>query len=166
VRIVPFLLLLAVVLATPAAVLAERSAKGDGTLSVNNGNGKVTLVATRGIVFGRVASGTIKIVTAVGAEPAFEDFGTCAHPVVTDNSTTCKGSNLRFRFAPAKLDEIRIVGRGIDITAVGQGKGTIAGRGSLDDGTYALGGGALLPLPLVETKFTLGQATTLPGVGG
>jgi hypothetical protein len=164
VRIVPFFLLVAVVLATPATVLAERSAKGDGTLSVNDGNGRVTLVWTRGIVFGRVDSGMIKIVTASGDEPAFEDFGTCAHPVVTDSSTSCKGSNVRFRFVPGKLDEIRISGKGIDITAVGQGRGTIAGRGSFDDGTYSLGGGAVLPLPLVETRFTLGQALPV-GVG-
>ena len=161
-RIVPFLLLVAVVLTAPVAALAERSAKGDGTLTVTDGNGAVTFVATRGIVFGRVDIGTLKIVTT--DETAFEDFGTCVHPTVTDTTTTCKGANLRFRFVLAKADELRIYGRGIDITVVGQGRGTIAGRKTLDDGTYSLNGGLPLPLPAVETKFTLGQA--LPAIGG
>ena len=161
-KIVPFLLLIAVVLTAPVAALAERTAKGDGTLTVTDGNGAVTFVASRGIVFGRVDNGTIKIVTA--DETAFEDFGTCVRPSAVDTTTTCKGANLRFRFVLGKGDEIRIYGRGIDITAVGQGKGTIAGRRTLDDGTYSLNGGAPQPLPPVETKFTLGQV--LPVVGG
>ncbi len=162
-----FTLLVASALAVPASVLAEVSTKGDGTLSVNDGNGKISLTA-RGIVFGRMDSGKITIVDYNPddlAEPEF--FDTCKllrSP--TDTTTVCQGTGLRFRFAAGKFD-LRVSGRGINITAVGKGQGSIAGLGTLDDGTYSLNGAQFRDLPLLAAPFVLGQPAALPvGAGG
>jgi hypothetical protein len=142
-------------------VLAERAAKGDGTLSVRDGYGRLSLTLNRGIVFGRLDSGKITI----GIDSDFEDFGTCTFvPSLKDDTLTCKGTDLRFRFLTNHGDEIRVSsGHGINITAVGQGTGKIQGSlDALDVGTYSLNGSVYGDLPFVEKKFTLGT----PPVGG
>jgi len=154
VRKASFLLLIVAALAVPSVVLAERSAKGDGTLSVRGGYGKVALSLSRGIVFGRLDRGSI----TMGTDGDFEDFGTCDSSVAsTEGDTiTCKGSDLRFRFTTSNPDEIRIAGREINVTAVGQGAGKIKGSvDALDVGSYSLNGGVYSDLPLFEKKFTL-----------
>ena len=135
-------------------MLAERSAKGDGTLSVRDGYGLVGMSLNRGIVFGRVDTG--RIVVSVNSD--FEDFGTCGPAsTVKEDTVTCKGSDLRFRFTTSTLDDIRVVGKGINVTAVGQGTGRIKGStDALDVGSYSLNGGIYGDLPLLEKKFTLG----------
>ena len=157
VRKASFVLLVVAALAVPSVVLAERNAKGDGTLSVRSGYGSVALSLNRGIVFGRIDSGRI----TVGTDGDFEDFDTCTFvPSTKDDSITCRGSDLRFRFTTSKLDEIRVSGKEINVTAVGQGTGKIkASLDALDVGSYSLNGGVFAELPLFEKKFTLAAPT-------
>jgi hypothetical protein len=164
VRKASFLLLIVAALAVPSVVLADRAAKGDGTLSVRDGYGRLTLSLNHGIVFGRLDSGKI----TMDVDSDFEDFGTCTFaPGVKENTLSCKGTDLRFRFVTNHSDEIRVSsGKGINITAVGQGTGKVQGSlDALDVGTYSLNGGAYADLPFVEKKFTLGTAQTA-GSGG
>jgi hypothetical protein len=161
VRKASFLLLIVAALAVPSVVLADRTSKGDGTLSVRDGYGKMTLGLTRGIVFGRVDSGRVTI----DVDSDFEDFGTCTFQPSSKDTYTCRGNDLRFRFTTSKLDEIRVGGRGINVTAVGQGSGRIQGSlDALDVGTYSVNGSGYLDLPVLEKKFTLGVPP--PVVGG
>ena len=151
------ILLVTAALAGPSAVLAGTSAKGDGTLSVKDANGMVTLSA-RGIVFGRIENGWIRIVDyRPDDENTFEDFGTCAITRFPDDQTTvCRGTSLRFRFAAGKFD-LRLGGRRVNVTAVGKGTGTIdAADTAIDPWTYSVNGGPFESLPFVPASFTLG----------
>jgi hypothetical protein len=162
VRTASLLLLVVAALVAPSVVLAERTAKGDGTLSVRGGYGWVGLSLNRGIVFGRVASGRISF----GTDGDFEDFGTCdTPPTLKEDTFTCRGSDLRFRFTTSTLDEIRVSGKEINVTAVGQGTGKIKGNiDALDVGSYSLNGGVYADLPLFDwKKFTLAAPTALGG---
>jgi hypothetical protein len=159
------ILLLTAALAVPAAALAGTSTKGDGTLSVKDATGSVSLAA-RGIVFGRIESGLVRIVDYRPDDAnTFEDFGTCDITRFPDDQTTvCRGTGLRFRYAAGKFD-VRIAGRGVNITAVGKGTGSIDGSDTaLDPGTYSVNGGAFEPLPFFASTFVLGQPT--PAAGG
>jgi hypothetical protein len=153
------ILLVAGALVAPAAVLAGTTGKGDGTLSVRDGNGKVTLAA-RGVIFGRIDKG---YVTVVDYNPddanSFEDFGTCDRYVPKPDgvTTVCSGTDLRFRFAAGRFD-VRLGGRGINVTSVGKGTGTISATTTVfDPGTYSVNGDPFAALPDVSTAFTLGQ---------
>jgi hypothetical protein len=158
-----FLLLIGAALAVPPVVLAERVAKGDGTLSVKDGNGTVTLSLSHGIVFGRIASGRVRITDFKADdenEPEF--FGTCDNGNFAPNEvgvSFCRGKDLRFRFAAGRYD-LKILGsKGINITAVGQGTGSIVSAGATDgdDGTYSVNGKPYEDLPLLVEAFTLAQ---------
>jgi hypothetical protein len=151
------ILLVTAALAGPSAVLAETSTKGDGTLSVKDANGMITLSA-RGIVFGRIDNGWIRIVDyRPDDDNTFEDFGTCAITRFPDDQTTvCRGTSLRFRFAAGRFD-VRLGGRRVNVTAVGRGTGTIdAADTALDPGTYSVNGDAYEPLPFFASSFVLG----------
>lgn len=164
VRNVLLILLVGVALAAPAAVLAGTTGKGDGTLSIKDGSGKLTLTA-RGVVFGRLEKGYVTIVDyKPDDDNTFEDFGTCDRfvPKPDGVTTVCSGSDLRFRFAAGKFD-VRLGGRGINVTSVGRGTGTIsAAPTAFDPGTYSVNGDDYVPLPFVTTSFVLG----LPPVTG
>jgi hypothetical protein len=158
------ILLVTAALVGPSTVLAGTSTKGDGTLSVKDASGIVT-IAARGIVFGRVDNGWVRIVDYRPDDTnSFEDFGTCdITRFLDDHTTLCKGTGLRFRFAAGKFD-VRVGGRGLNLTAVGKGTGTIDGADTAPDpGTYSVNGGAFEPLPFFASSFVLGQPTPVAG---
>ena len=155
-----FLLLVLLALGLPVAGLAGTST-GDGTLSVEDGRGKVTLQA-RGGVIGRLERGTVTIYDLTpedGSIPAvFGDDQPVA--LVGENGIKYTGSNMRFRFIGGRY-RILIQGRGIDLSAVGKGFGTI--RGDVGQpGVYSLDGAdcrkerdSCKLLPEVEKRFSL-----------
>jgi hypothetical protein len=151
-------LLALLALALPVAGIAGA---GDGTLSVEDGRGKVTIQA-RGGVIGRVDRGTITIFDLTPGDanvPAV--FGDDLPPVlVGEAGIRYTGSGMRFRAIGGRY-RIVIQGRGIDLSAVGRGFGSIRGDvGQL--GVYSLDGSdcrndreACTLLPEVERRFLL-----------
>jgi hypothetical protein len=130
------LALLALVL--PVAALAAVDA-GEGTLSVEDGRGKVSLQA-RGGIFGRLDRGTV---TVYDTTPNDANF-----PVVTgadeaelflaDGGVRYRGAGIRFRVVGGGF-KLLIQGRGIDLSVVGKGSGFIEGD-TFEPGVYSLDG--------------------------
>ena len=164
------LALLALVL--PVAALAVPDA-GDGTLSVEDGRGKVTLQA-RGGVFGRLDRGTVVVHDTTPADNSF--------PVVTgadlpeaflaDGGVRYRGDGIRFRIIGGGF-KLQIVGRGIDLSVVGKGSGFIEGD-TTQPGVYSLDGAdcrksrtscELLPEPGIRFKLGVAEKTERQGAG-
>ena len=157
------LLLVLLALGLPMGGLAGVSSP-DGTLSVEDGSGKVTLQAKGGII-GRLDRGTVTIFDLT-PEDLYEPviFGE-DQPVALVGETGFKytGSALRFRIIGGRY-RIVIQGRGIDLSVVGKGFGSIKGDpGQL--GVYSLDGAdcrkdrdACKLLPEVEKRFLLEEA--------
>lgn len=166
-------------LALPVAGLAGLAAKraGEGTLSVEDGRGKV-IVQARGGAIGRLERGTVRIFDLT---PNDENV-----PVVTgddrplrffgDNGIEYAGAGLRFRIIGGGF-RVVIDGRGIDLSVVGRGSGFVKGE-TLDPGLYSLDGSdcrtrpaTCEPLPELGERFQLGgpdraeKSTVRPNAG-
>jgi len=150
-RLLTFAMLAALVL--PAAALAYPSGINDGTLSVQNGQGKV-IVSARGGVIGSIVRGSVTI-----SDPVDGD-GT--GPIVTgddwskernDTTTTWGGTRVRFRLIGGAF-KVVVRGRGINLSVVGKGSVTLAGAGTADDGSYSVNGGDYIPIPF-QFQFPL-----------
>lgn len=156
-----FLLLALLALAIPVAASAGSRA-GDGTLSVEDGRGKVTVQARGGLI-GRLDRGILTV---------FDLTPNDAHsPVVTgvdqpllaigDKGIRYRGAGMRFRIIGGSF-RVVIQGRGIDLSVVGRGAGSLEGEG-FDPGLYSLDGAdcrknaaSCEPLPEESTRFRLG----------
>jgi hypothetical protein len=152
-------------LAAPAAYAAG-VAKGDGTLSVKGGNGKISLTG-RVSAFGRVESGRIVLTSLDATDDTLPDFfDTCERTkLLTDGGILCLGAKLRFRLLDAKY-RITISGRGIDVSAVGKGQATLQGAdATLDDGGFSLNGGLYKAIPSELVTVSFGQLVPVPGAG-
>ena len=157
--VLPALLLL---LALPGVAGALGGAQADGTLSVRNGDGVVSL-DLRGVVIGRIASGKL---TVFGPKE-----GSCDAPLVwgaederlqaaRDRITglsrlrcVYSGTAIRFRLVGGQ-NELRATGEGISISAVGSGFVELKGKGGAD-GTYSRNGAEYLSLPDRGASFEL-----------
>jgi hypothetical protein len=140
------ILLAAAAVAAPAAFASEVT-KGDGTLSVRDGNGKV-LLSGRVSVLGRVESGRIFFTNLEPTDLTEPDlFDTCDRvKPMTDLTTLCIGTKLRFRLLSVRY-KVSVIGRGINLSAVGKGQATIEGAdASFDDGDFAANGGPFRPI--------------------
>ena len=147
-----------VALALPAASAARDQGASDGTLSVREGRGTIT-ISGRGGVIGSFARGSVRINDPVDGD------GT--GPVVTgddwskdrnDTTTTWGGTKVRFRIIGGSF-RIVIKGRGINLSLVGKGTVTLDGAGTGDDGSYSVNGGDYLPIPGFSFPFQLSSAT-------
>jgi hypothetical protein len=150
-RLLTFAVLAGLVL--PAAALARSTGINDGTLSIQDGDGKM-VIAGRGGVIGSFAKGSVTI-----SDPVDGD-GT--GPIVTgdewskdrsDTVTTWGGTKVRFRMIGGTF-RIVVKGRGINLSFVGKGQVTITGAGTLDDGTYSVNGGDYSAIPF-QVAFPL-----------
>jgi hypothetical protein len=153
-RLLTFAMLAA--LALPAASAAR--SQGDGTLSVRDARGTIT-ISGRGGVIGSFARGSVTI-----ADP-IEGDGT--GPVVTGvdwsrdrdaTTTTWGGTKVRFRIIGGSF-RIVVRGRGINLSLVGTGKVTLSGAGTPDDGSYSVNGGDYLPVPGFPFAFPLSSTS-------
>jgi hypothetical protein len=164
------LVILLVCLAVPPAALALRSAPGDGTLAVRNGEGFLRLEIA-GAVIGRLDGGRLELVS-----PRIDDcedwdvWGADRTRIrsVRDGTTTCvftvflaTPQSIRFRVVLGLRETLVIrTGNGFSLSAVGQGSGFIKGAGDAD-GVFSLNGDRLFrSLPDAGLGFTLGA--TLP----
>jgi opacity protein-like surface antigen len=145
-------------LALPAASAARDQSVSDGTLSVQNGRGTITISA-RGGVIGSFARGSVRI-----SDPIDGD-GT--GPIVTGDewsnerdatTTTWGGTRVRFRIIGGSF-RIVVKGRGINLSLVGTGKVTLDGAGTGDDGSYSVNGGEYLPMPGFSLPFPLSSTS-------
>jgi opacity protein-like surface antigen len=151
-RLLTFAMLAALVL--PAASAARSQSVSDGTLSVRDARGTIT-ISGRGGVIGSFARGSVTI-----SDPV-EGDGT--GPIVTgdewskdrnDTTTTWGGQKVRFRIIGGSF-RIVVKGRGINLSLVGKANVTLNGVGTGDDGTYSVNGGDYLAMPGFPFAFPL-----------
>lgn len=149
-------------LALPVAGLSAQRA-GEGTLSVENGRGAITIKA-RGGVIGRLDRGTVTIFDLTPEDANDPVVFGDDQPVqfVGETGIRYAGVGLRYRVIGGSF-RIVINGRGIDLSAVGKGNGSIRGDGD-DPGVYSLDGSdcrddpaSCKPLPEIARRFQLGS---------
>ncbi len=160
-----FLLLALLALSLPVAGLASQTV-GEGTLSVEDGRGKVTIQAKGGVI-GRLDRGTVTIYDLTPEDTNVPVVFGDDQPVVLfgENGAKYTGAGMRFRVIGGRY-RIVIQGRGIDLSVVGKGFGSIKGDpGQL--GVYSLDGAdcrkdpdACKLLPEVEKRFLLEAPVT------
>lgn len=160
-----FALLGLLALALPVAGVAALQS-GEGTLSVEDGHGRITLQA-RGGVIGRVDRGSVTI-HDLTPEDAYEPWVVGDdQPVqfVGETGIRYGGLGLRFRLVGGRY-RIVIEGRGIDLSVVAKGVGSIVALPTaIDPGVYSLDGedcrsatASCKPLPEIAKRFQLGVA--------
>ena len=158
------LILLALfVLVLPVAAISATSV-GEGTLSVDDGRGKVN-VRARGGIIGRLDRGSITIydLTPGDANQPVVSGDDQPRLLIGENGLRYTGAGLRFRVIGGNF-RILIQGRGIDLSVVGKGEGFIEGD-TLEPGVYSLDGAdcrrdraSCNPLPEPGIRFRLGTA--------
>jgi hypothetical protein len=145
-------------LAMPAASAARERTPNDGTLSVREGRGSVTIQG-RGAVIGSIRNGSVTINDPV------EGDGT--GPIVTgdewsreksDTMTTWGGNRVRFRMIGGTF-RVVVRGRGINLSLVGKGNVTLKGMGTEDDGSYSVNGEGYSPIPPFSFPFPLSSTS-------
>lgn len=157
-----FALLGLLALAIPVAGVAGLRA-GEGTLSVEDGQGRVTLQA-RGGVIGRLERGFV-VIYDLTPEDAYEPkvFGDDQPPrLVGETGIQYAGAGLRFHLVGGGF-RIVINGKGIDLSVVAKGSGSIAAGQAADPGVYSLDGAdcrndraSCKALPEIAKRFQLG----------
>lgn len=157
------LLLAAVLAATlPAAAVAVTQSVLDGTLSVENGRGKVTVQARGGLI-GRLDRGSVTIFDLTPNDLSDPVVSGDDQPVVLVGETGIRyrGTDLRFRIIGGGF-RVVVQGRGIDLSVVGRGFGTLEGE-TVEPGLYSLDGADCRKqpascdvLPELPIRFRLG----------
>jgi hypothetical protein len=150
------LIVLVSVLTVPAAAVAASQvanggsaagvsrAVGDGSLAVAGASGTI-IVAGKGLIFGHFDEGTLTVLDYKSDDPTATLSVTGAKLKVNQGLSVYSGSDVRF-LLPSGRYTVRLVGTGIDASAVGVGYvGTIP-LGTADDGTFAVNGGKPQPL--------------------
>ncbi len=156
-RLLPFAVLAA--LALPAASAARTQGAGDGTLSVRDGRGAIT-ISGRGGVIGSFAQGRVTISDPVDGDGTGPIVSGDDFPPIekNDTTTTWRGTKVRFRIIGGSF-RIVVRGRGINLSLVGTGKVTLDGAGTGDDGSYSVNGGEYLPMPGFSFLFPLSSTS-------
>ncbi len=165
-------ILLALLFAAPAVALElPKASAADGALSVADGRGEITLGARStgmvGGVIGRIDRGCVSITDLSPEDLNFPLVWGDDEPQVDlprGGSKWC-GAGVRFRLIGGKF-RTTITGRGIDLSAVGVGEGTIVTNDVFRPGVYSLDGddcrsprAVCKPLPVEMTRFRLGTAS-------
>ena len=145
---------LGLALALPAGAAARLRGPTDGTLSVKDARGVVTIQG-RGGVIGSFNKGSVLI-----NDPGDGD-GT--GPIVTgdewsnektDTATVWGGRGVRFRIIGGSF-RVVVRGRGINLSFVGKGNVILNGAGTDDDGSYAVNGDDYNLIPAFALPFAL-----------
>jgi hypothetical protein len=141
-------------LAVPAGSAALARTPNDGTLSVRDARGTITIQG-RGGVIGSFTRGSVTINDPVDGD------GT--GPIVTgddwskersETMTTWGGTRVRFRIIGGAF-RVVVKGRGINLSLVGKGIVTLKGAGTDDDGSYSVNGEEYSPIPVFNFSFPL-----------
>ncbi len=150
-------------LAVPATSAAGPRGPNDGTLSVRDARGAITISA-RGGVIGSFAQGRVTIIDPIegdGTGPIVS--GEEIYRPIDEATDFYRGTNVRFRIIGGRFT-IRVQGRGIHLSLVGKGSVTMNGAGRLedglaDDGSYSVNGGAYAAIPDIAFSFLLSATT-------
>ena len=177
-KALPILLTLLFAAPAVAARLPESSA-ADGALSVSDGRGQITLGGRTGMVggvIGRLDSGCVSFTDLSPDDANFPLVWGDDDPQIDLPRGGIKycGVNVRFRLIGGRF-RVTIGGRwfgepgarGIDLSAVGVGEGTIVASDPRLPGVYSLDGddcrsprAVCKPLPTERTPFKLGTTPT------
>jgi hypothetical protein len=150
---------LAFALALPVGASARERGPSDGTLSVKDGRGVITIQG-RGGVIGSFGKGTVLIndpVDGDGTGPIVT--GDDWSKLKTDTATVWGGSKVRFRIIGGTF-KIVVRGRGINLSFVGRASVILSGAGTDNDGTYAVNGSESNPIPAFPLPFQLTAASS------
>jgi hypothetical protein len=145
-------------LALPATAVGMKADAADGTLSVRQGHGTFVINARGGII-GSFARGRVVITDPIdgdGTGPIVS--GDDWHKERSDTTTVYGGTKVRFRLIGGKF-MIKVVGSGVSLAVVGQGKVTLNGEGTDDDGMYSVNGGAYEAVPALPFQFPLNASS-------
>lgn len=147
-------------LAAPAGAAARSFSATDGTLSVKDARGVITIQG-RGAVIGSVARGSVMMNDPIDGD------GT--GPIVsgdewskdrTETATIWGGKAVRFRNIGGTF-KVVVRGRGINLSFVGKANVIVNGAGTDDDGSFAVNGGDYNLIPAFALPFAL-SATSGP----
>jgi hypothetical protein len=145
---------LALALVLPAGAAARTSGSNDGTLSVKDARGIITIQA-RGGVIGSFATGKVTISDPIdgdGTGPIVS--GAERHREIGDTTDVYAGDRVRFRLIGGTF-RVVVRGRGINLSAVGKGSVILNGFGTDDDGSYSVNGSEFNPIPAFALPFQL-----------
>jgi hypothetical protein len=153
--------MLALALALPVGSAARPSGPNDGTLSVKDARGTITIQG-RGGVIGSFVQGRVTISDPIdgdGTGPIVtgDDFPPIER---SETTTTWRGNRVRFRIIGGTF-KIVVKGRGTNLSFVGKGSVILNGAGTDDDGTYSVNGADYNLIPAFPLPFQL-TATTGP----
>jgi hypothetical protein len=163
--LVPLLLF---AMAVPTAAFAERAGPPtDGTLAVRDGRGKVQMTI-RGSLIGRLVNGSLTVEELApddDTEPVVRGYRTFKWGR-NGNLRTYTGKNMRFRMIGGKY-RVLFNGKGLFFSAVGKGRVTLDGNGSVEngifyDGFYSLNGSEEESLPDDAQPFNLASTPPPP----
>ena len=154
-RVLVLLCILA--LAAPAAAGARVNAPGEGTLTVKNASGFVSIQARGGII-GRFDQGQLWV-RDPNPDDEFEEVVTGADKRTVKNEfvTIYSGKNVRFRYLGGFF-RMKLTAVGMDFSAVGKGSVTLQGA----DGTYSVNDAPAQAFPLLLTTFALAANSAGP----
>jgi hypothetical protein len=141
-------------LALPAGAAARPSGPNDGTLSVKDARGVITIQG-RGGVIGSFAKGSVTIndpVDGDGTGPIV--IGDEWSKEKSDTATVWGGTKVRFRIIGGTF-RIVVRGRGINLSFVGKGNVILNGYGTDDDGSYSANGSDYNVIPAFALPFAL-----------
>lgn len=163
-RVRKLVLIALLALGAPAAAFALPHDHGDGSLVVKDAAGKVSVQAGKGFIGGRLADGKLYIFDPNPFDARVPEVFNASKTVQKSGFLTVyQGTNLRFRFVAPRF-AVRIVGTGIDLSAVGQGKVTIEGDATVvEAGQFSVDGAPFQDVaPTSALPFTgaFGRAAT------
>jgi hypothetical protein len=142
-----------------------QAAPSDGTLTVKNADGRITIVA-RGGVIGRFDKGQVTIKDPIpgdGTGPIVT--GAEAEHIISDTTTRYAGNDVRFRIIGGKF-AITVIGTNVQLSVVATGTVTLDGKGTPDNGTFSVNGGPPQDFPDFQFTFPLETPAVPGGAGG
>jgi hypothetical protein len=153
-------------LAAAAATAGRAPGAEDGTLTVRDGRGTIS-VRMKGSIIGRLGKGTVTVTEPFDQTATIIVRGAERTRYPNELTTVYSGNNIRFRIADDRKVSLRLQGKGLNFSTVGRGDGWIDGLGDpadgiFFDGSYSLNGAPYLSLPDERTPFQL----ILPGPSG
>ena len=141
-----------VALAVPAAIQAADAA--DGTLAVKNATGFV-LFDGRGVILGHADKARITITDEDRTEGRVIVLGYATKARLAPGKTLYTGEDMRFKLLGGE-NILVIVGSGISLSAVGEGRVTLEGGNVVNDGKYSVDDGPFKSLPNTLQTFSFG----------
>lgn len=160
------LTLLVALLALPAAALAARADKGDGSFELKAGNG-IFIMTGRGVLLAQMDKGVLRVSDLNPNDNVEPAVSGADHTRATDDPNTFvySGSNIHVRITGGKY-KLRFKGSGVDLTAIGVGVADLTGNAlALAPGSWSLDGSKWADVPYVDQKVPFGTQTVAPTSG-